>query len=36
MLACLEGAGVDCWRGYDYSYEIMEEYYPEEYKRRFE
>lgn len=35
MLYCLESAGVDNWSGYSYSFEVMKEYYPEEYKRRF-
>jgi len=25
-LICLESAGVDNWRGYDYALELMEEY----------
>lgn len=33
LLSCMEMAGVDNWDG-DTS-EVMEEYYPEEYKRRY-
>ena len=31
FLSCLEMAGVDNWDGYSHAYEMLKEYYPEQY-----